>query len=141
MRRSFVNRSVMRADPERLIQKILAEYPQVEFALLFGSLATGIANVESDIDLAILAHRPIDKSLKISLIESIAKETGRSVDLIDLQFAGQPLLGEILSKGKILLENDEHYARLILKNLLDKADFLPYRNRILKQRREAWIGK
>ncbi len=131
----------MRADPERLIQKILAEYPQVEFALLFGSLATGIANVESDIDLAILAHRPIDKSLKISLIESIAKETGRSVDLIDLQFAGQPLLGEILSKGKILLENDEHYARLILKNLLDKADFLPYRNRILKQRREAWIGK
>ncbi len=131
----------MRADPERLIQKILAEYPQVEFALLFGSLATGIANVESDIDLAILAHRPIDKSLKISLIESIVKETGRSVDLIDLQFAGQPLLGEILSKGKILLENDEHYARLILKNLLDKADFLPYRNRILKQRREAWIGK
>ena len=30
---------------------------------------------------------------------------------------------------------------LVSRNLFDTADFLPLRNRILKERRERWIGK
>jgi len=63
------------------------------------------------------------------------------IDLIDLKTAGQPLLGEIISKGQRILGSDTRYAQLITKNLFDRADFLPYRNRILKERRESWIGK
>ena len=37
--------------------------------------------------------------------------------------------------------NDALYARLITKTLFDRTDFLPYRNRILEEKRHAWTGK
>ena len=49
--------------------------------------------------------------------------------------AGEPLLGEVL-KGRRLLGSDTSYARLITRHLLDAADFLPYRERILSERRK-----
>jgi hypothetical protein len=39
------------------------------------------------------------------------------------------------------LGSDTCYADLIRKHLFDQADYLPYRNRILAERRRVWIGK
>ncbi len=77
---------MMQATPKPL-QKTLAKFPQLEFAMLFGSLASGSANEQSDIDLAVMANAPLDAKAKISLIEALAKETGRAVDLIDSALA------------------------------------------------------
>jgi len=33
------------------------------------------------------------------------------------------------------------HATLLSRHLFDAADFLPYRNRILAERRQAWIGR
>lgn len=33
------------------------------------------------------------------------------------------------------------HAALLSRHLFDAADFLPYRNRILAERRQAWIGR
>src|SRR4051812_23299614 len=77
----------------------------------------------------------------MALISDLAEATGRSIDLVDLQTAGEPLLGQILSHGQRILGSDLRYAGLVRKHLFDKAGFLPYRERILRERRQAWIGK
>ena len=119
----------------------LKQFPEINLAILFGSVALERENAHSDIDLAVQMDSKLDVKQKIQLIEALALATGRSIDLIDLKTAGQPLLGEIISKGQRILGSDTRYAQLITKNLFDRADFLPYRNRILKERRESWIGK
>jgi hypothetical protein len=70
-----------------------------------------------------------------------AGRAGRPIDLVDIHAIGEPLLGQILKHGKRILGSDTHYANLIRRHLFDVADFLPYRNRILAERRQAWIGK
>jgi predicted nucleotidyltransferase len=115
--------------------------PDIELVILFGSLATGSARAESDLDLAIDAGHLLTASEKMALIGELAAGTGRPVDLVDLRAIGEPLLGQILVHGKRLLGSDTHYAGLIRRHLFDEADFLPYRNRILAERRQAWIGK
>ena len=74
---------------------------------------------------------------KVSLIESLAVETGRPIDLIDLYTVGEPLLGQILRNGKRIMGENDDFAALIRRHVFDQADFVPYINRILKERREA----
>lgn len=127
-----------------LRQAILAAIhtqPAIGLAILFGSLAAGEGRAESDLDLAVDAGRPLTSGEKMALISDLAGRTGRPVDLVDIQAAGEPLLGQILRHGKRILGSDTHYASLIRKHLFDQADYLPYRNRILAERRQAWIGK
>ena len=131
----------MHATIQKTIRTTLKAIPAIELAIVFGSIAANRENPESDIDLAVLTDEPLDASHKIKIIEALAQATGRAIDLIDLKTAGQPLLREIISNGKRITGSDTLYAQLITKTLFDQADFLPYRNRILEQRREAWIGK
>jgi predicted nucleotidyltransferase len=123
------------------ILKALRKDPDMRVAILFGSLASGTERFESDVDLALDRGRPITASEKMTLIREIAEETGRPVDLIDLQTVGEPLLGQILKHGIRILGTNTNYAAIIRKHLFDSADFLPYRNRILQARRNAWIAK
>lgn len=113
----------------------------LEFAMVFGSVASGQQGPASDLDLGVDAGRCLTASEKIALISEVAGRTGRPVDLVDLHTVGEPLLGQILRHGKRILGSDTRYANLIRRHLFDQADYLPYRNRILSERRQAWIGK
>lgn len=127
-----------------LKQSILATLsmqPDIRLAILFGSLAVGKGHVESDLDLAVDAGRRLTASEKMALISGLAGRVGRPVDLVDIHAIGEPLLGQILRHGKRILGSDTHYANLIRRHLFDQADYLPYRNRILAERRRSWIGK
>lgn len=126
---------------ETMIQTTLVQHPEIRLAILFGSMATGEGNYESDVDLAIDAGQPLEANVKISLMAEIADSTGRPVDLIDLRTIGEPLLGQILKHGKRLKGQDGIYAELIKRHLFDEADFMPYYRGILRERRNAWIGK
>ena len=130
-------------DPELLctLRQVLSEQGNVRLAILFGSRATGRATAASDLDLAVMMPAPMEAPQKIAWIERIAASTGLPIDLIDLRRAGEPLLGQILKHGVRLLGSDADYAALISRHLFDAADFLPYRNRILAERRQAWIGR
>lgn len=117
----------------------LAHLPGLKLAILFGSAATGGMRPDSDIDLAVLTEAELEADQKMALIGDIAEATGRTVDLVDLRRAGEPLLGQIL-KGIRLVGSDNDHAELALRHLYANEDFMPYVRRILEERRRSWIG-
>lgn len=123
------------------VREAIASFKYIEFSMLFGSLAKGTERTVSDLDIAVLANKPLSAQQKIELIDALALTTGRPVDLIDLKTAGQPLLNQILKYGRRICGTDEQMGALIYRNLVDRADFLPLRDRILKQTSTAWISK
>jgi len=123
------------------LRALLAGFPQLELALLFGSLAQDRHRTGSDIDIAVAAQQALTATEKIALVEALAERTGRPVDLVDLKVVSEPLLGQILRHGRRLLGSDRAYGQLISRHLFDQADFMPYRARVLAERRAAWIGK
>ncbi len=137
----IMNISARDLNIKQAILTALGAQPSIELVILFGSLAADEGSVESDLDLAVDAGRRLTASEKMALISALAEKTGRPVDLVDIHAVGEPLLGQILRHGKRILGSDTHYANLLCRHLLDQADFLPYRNRILAERRQAWIGK
>lgn len=122
------------------IRATVQRHDELELAILFGSLARGTAGPDSDVDLAVSAGGPLSADARITLIEELAAATGRPVDLVDLARAGEPLLGEIVTSGVRLTGSDEAHARFLTRHLIEQADFLPYRDRILAERRKSWIG-
>ncbi|GBE48594.1 nucleotidyltransferase domain protein [bacterium BMS3Bbin12] len=123
------------------IRKIFARHAEIRLVMLFGSLAAGRARRDSDLDLAVATGRALTVVERASLIAELAEATGRPVDLIDLHVVGEPLLGQILKHGRRILGSNGAYAELIKRHVFEEADFMPYRRRILAERRRAWIGK
>ena len=126
-------------DLKNHIQQILTRHGGIRLAILFGSLAKGRATPESDLDLAVLMDVPLSAEINMALIGELSHAVGRPVDLIDLRVTGEPILGQILKYGVRLLGSDTNYAELIKRHLFEEADFMPYRRRILAERRQAWI--
>ena len=120
---------------------VLAGFPGLVLAVLFGSSASGKQRPDSDIDIAVAAHQALTASEKMAIIEALAERTGRPVDLIDLKGVAEPLLGQIVRHGRRLLGSDNAYGQLISRHLFEQADFMPYRSRVLAERRAAWTGK
>ena len=127
-----------------LIQRLkpcCLEFPEIELAILFGSMATGKASSESDLDIGVAGPAAIDWRTKMRLVEAISLVALRPVDLVDLRTASGTLLHQILTTGEIILcRNHTLYADLIKKMLFDQADFQPMVRRIFQERRKKWIG-
>jgi predicted nucleotidyltransferase len=123
---------------DKQLARFLSRYAELKLAILFGSQAMGTASGDSDIDLALLSNAPISSIKKLQLVEQIGAKFGRPVDIVDLFFAAEPVLGQVF-KGKRLLGDDVTYARLLTKHLINTADFVPLQKRILTERRNAWI--
>ncbi len=124
------------------LEIIFARFPRIRLAILFGSVGRQDSDPESDLDVAVAMDKPLSPTDKMELIEELSQFGGRPVDLIDLQTAGGLILHRALTTGRLLLCTDRTlYAEIIKKMLFNQADFMPYRRRILAQRRSAWIGK
>lgn len=111
----------------------------IQLAVVFGSVASDSAGQGSDLDIAIDAGEPLDSNRRMGLIDKLARTAGRPIDLIDLRQVGEPLLGEIISGGERIVGSREAWARLVSRHLVEQADFLPLRNRMLEERRKAWL--
>ena len=136
--RAFANG---RDDTVDQLSAVLSAFPQIELAVLFGSVARGGERPGSDIDIAVAARRALSITEKIALVEALALRTGRPIDLVDLRTVSEPLLGQVLRHGRRLLGSDRAYGELISRHLFEQADFMPYRARVLAERRAAWIGR
>jgi uncharacterized protein len=126
---------------DAVLVDVLARFPNVVLAILFGSSALGRQRTDSDLDIAVAAHQALTAAEKIDLIQALAERTGRPVDLIDLKVVAEPLLGQIVRHGRRLLGSNSAYGQLISRHLFEQADFMPYRTRVLAERRAAWTGK
>jgi predicted nucleotidyltransferase len=117
---------------------VLGDFDEIRLAVLFGSMADGSATERSDIDLALLADEPISAALKIRLVEALARKFGRPVDIVDMFYSAEPVLGQVF-KGRRIMGEPAVYARALSRHLVESADFLPIQQRILRERRQAWI--
>ena len=128
-------------DIDAQLKDVLARFPTLVLALVFGSVAQGRQRADSDLDIAVAASQTLTATEKMDIIAALAERTGRPVDLIDLKVVAEPLLGQIVRHGRRLLGSDGAYGQLISRHLFEQADFMPYRTRVLAERRAVWIGK
>ena len=126
---------------DAMLKDVLTQFPALVLALVFGSVAQGRERADSELDIAVAARQPLTPVERMNIIAALAEQTGRPVDLIDLYGVAEPLLGQIVRHGRRLLGSDGAYGNLISKYLFEQADFMPYRNRVLAERRAAWIWK
>lgn len=101
---SLRNTEGVNFDP--VVNAIRSAIPEVQALYLFGSVATGQDRSDSDVDLAVLAPRPLDQLSRWRLQESIAAELGRDVDLVDLRAASTVMQVQVLDTGRVLFEAD-----------------------------------
>ena len=129
------------SDDAIFVKKVLARFATIDLAIIFGSVAKNQAGAESDLDIAINTQTPLSVKEKIEIISALAEATCRPIDLVDLREVGEPLLGQIVQHGQMIIGSPTQKAALLSKHLIDAADFSPYQTRILAERRNAWINK
>ena len=86
-----------------------AQRPDVVLAYLFGSHATGSADPESDVDVAVVLDEEADGVLGAMVeIEGELKGLlpGKQTDVVVLNHAGLRLRHEVISTGSLLYERD-----------------------------------
>jgi uncharacterized protein len=133
----------MSGPDDQLLGKLserLLEQDDILVAIAFGSAAEGGLRVDSDLDIAVLAPKPLTARRRRELVSLLADLSGRPVDLIDLRTSGITVTKAALSGKRLICRDRTALASLISRMLLDTADFLPYRERILRERRASWIG-
>lgn len=86
--------------------ELCASVPDLIAIYLFGSIARGDANRDSDVDLAVLAGRSIDGRLRFELEARMEENLRQSVDLIDLRRASAVLRVQILKDASVLVDAD-----------------------------------
>ncbi len=124
------------------IRGVMEHHPDIKLCLFFGSVATGKALADSDLDIAVAAGKPLSNEQYLELIEEIAAASNRTIDLVDLMTATGPILKQALSTGVTVQNLDKSlYANLISRMLFNQADMMPYYNRILRERRRRFINE
>lgn len=114
----------------KILIDMLNKYPTV-LAYLFGSEARGTSGGLSDIDIAVLLDRNIDKSerfdLRLRISNELSSILNRIVDLIVLNDSPVQLSYEIIKHGKIILCKDKSmqvdFEKIILSKYLDRRHY------------------
>ena len=131
----------LHSDLDRKIESVISRYPSIVLAIVFGSMAQDRARKDSDLDIAVASSTPLTAQTHLAIMEDLALAVGRPVDLIDLDRTHNPLLQQILTKGRrVLCQNRTRYAELLSRMVYEEADLMPYYRRILSDRRQAWTG-
>ena len=105
---------------ERLADRLRAA--GVRYATLFGSVARGTEDRESDIDIAVSLGEPLSSDLRAALIGIVADAAGRSVDLIDLETARGLVFARAMGGKEILCDEVATRQRLIGRLLRSEHD-------------------
>ena len=90
-----------------------------EFIYIFGSVAKGIENDSSDIDIAFYSQNSYEPFEIFMLAQSIGKALKREVDLIQLKSSSTVFQKEVVENGILIYEKDslerEKFEMLVLK--------------------------
>lgn len=83
-----------------IVERILQVMPEVWAIYQFGSAGTPFERNDSDIDLAILAPKPMTNLARWELAQDLARQLRRDVDLVELQSASTVLRHQALHHGR-----------------------------------------
>lgn len=117
-----------REEISRHVQDELEGYPEIQLAILYGSVARNTHRRDSDVDLAVAADSrvplPVERLLHLSL--ACSHRVGREVQVRDLARAEGLFLKQILTTSNVLVSrNSTVYGELIVRMLAFVADMLP----------------
>ena len=119
----------------KILPQIFQKYPDIQAVYLFGSVASGEANSQSDIDLAIL---PRDLSMREKKLDILADLTGHgfnNVDVIFLDIRDIVVRFEAVRQNRLIYCAQNFEAGTFFSlTIRQYFDFLPY----LKIQREAY---
>src|SRR5262245_37791138 len=122
------------------ILRVLAQFPQVQIAYLFGSAVGNRLTSTSNIEIAVAADTRLPLETRLALAAQMTQALHREVDLIDLQDVTGEILQQSLCRGTKLLQKDPRvHADLIKRLWFDQSDMMPYRRRILAERRGRFV--
>jgi predicted nucleotidyltransferase len=123
------------------LKEALEGKAEIRLALLFGSYATGKADPNSDIDLAIAYDSKLTMEERIELGQGLSRLLNKEIDLIDLRTASGILLQQIVSNRKTLINRDAKlYGDIIARQITEELDFIPLYEQLLKSKRERFIN-
>lgn len=122
-----------RTDPR--LTKVFQRYPGIQAVYLFGSSATGVTHLESDLDLAVVPGNNQVRNQKLDILTDLARMGFDNVDLVFLDTDDIVLKYEAVKHNHLIYqtENFDHgemYSKVVRQYL----DFKPY----LKVQREAY---
>ncbi len=110
--------------------------PDISFAYLFGSQASGRTSKLSDIDVAIFLNCNPDGKKRLEILGDVidAVKSNR-VDLVILNSAPLPLKSRVIKSGHLLVDNDP-FARHVFESYTVRSyiDFSRYEKAILRRR-------
>jgi predicted nucleotidyltransferase len=120
----------------------LRNHDKVSAAWLFGSMATGKAGKDSDIDIAVLFVPGLSKyerfDLRLLLAGELARLAGREADLVDMEAVPLFLQHQVRKTGRLIVEQDHAYRVAFdvrsRREYFDLAPVLELRNRKLIER-------
>jgi predicted nucleotidyltransferase len=118
------------------LKSSLSQHPDIVFAYLFGSQASGRATRMSDIDIAVYLHGSPDgeKRLEILGILIDALKSDR-IDLVILNTAPLPLQFRVLKNNQLLVDNAPFIRHAFeSKTIAMYLDFSIFEARILERR-------
>lgn len=115
---------------ETCLIEALAAFPEVELAVIFGSVARGEESTESDVDIGVQS-KVSSRELLSRLEAHLGRASRREVEVVSLDGAPPLLRFEISRDGRVLVERRPHaWADFRARAMVDWWDWAPLARRI-----------
>ncbi|MBI5952601.1 MAG: nucleotidyltransferase domain-containing protein [Chloroflexi bacterium] len=118
-----------------LLPEIFKKYPDIQAVYLFGSVASGKANSQSDIDLAVVPRTPSLREKKLDILADLTRHGFNNVDIVFLDIRDIVVRFEAVRQNRLIYcAQDFDAGSFFSLTIRQYFDFLPY----LKVQREAY---
>jgi len=96
----------MEPELERRVQAALADADDLSTVILHGSAVSDTRRIDSDVDLVVTGHEPLDHERLLALDRQLGRALGCEVDLRDLRRLSGLFLRRVLTTGRVLRAED-----------------------------------
>ncbi len=122
----------------RNIEEVFRRYPGIRAVYVFGSVASGDAGPESDLDLAIIPSEPSVREKKLDILEDLTSHGYCNVDLVFIDEDNLVLAYEAIRQNRLIYAVDDFdrgatYSNIVRK-YLDFEFYLRIQRTAYKQR-------
>ncbi len=117
------------------IVRYFSRQSEVLAVYLFGSHASGAEHAKSDLDLAVLCDSSRDRQsahrLQMKYFKELSRVVPENLDIVILNRAGELLVYEVLSRGRLLYQRDaSRRVQFEARRIADYLDFAPVMRRM-----------